>query len=79
MRNDFGRQQMSAFMASQGLAVLTYDKRGVGDSGGVYQEYASESNLSLLAQDALAGVNYLKGRPEIDSRRIGLIGASQAG
>ncbi len=78
-RNDFGRQQMSAFMASQGLAVLTYDKRGVGDSGGVYQEYASESNLSLLAQDALAGVNYLKGRPEIDSRRIGLIGASQAG
>jgi uncharacterized protein len=78
-RADFGRQIMSAFMASQGLAVLTYDKRGVGDSGGTYQEAASESNLALLAQDALAGVNYLKGRPEVDSSHIGLIGYSQAG
>ncbi len=78
-RNDFGRQQMSAFMASQGIAVLTYDKRGVGDSGGTYRESATESNLALLAQDAVAGVNYLKDRPEIDGNRIGLIGSSQAG
>ena len=78
-RNDFGRQQMSAFLASQGIAVLTYDKRGVGDSGGTYQEAASETNLMLLAQDAVAGVNYLKGRPDIDGNRIGLIGSSQAG
>ena len=78
-RNDFGRQVMSAFMASQGLAVLTYDKRGVGDSGGVYQEAASLSNLTLLAQDAIAGVGYLKSRVEVDSGHIGLIGYSQAG
>jgi uncharacterized protein len=78
-RDDFGRQIMSAFMASQGLAVLTYDKRGVGDSGGTYQEAASESNLALLAQDALAGVEYLRGRPEVAGGRIGLIGYSQAG
>lgn len=78
-RNDFGRLQTSAFLASQGFAVLTYDKRGVGDSGGTYQEFASESNLTLLAEDALAGVNYLKGLGEIDTRHIGLIGNSQAG
>jgi dienelactone hydrolase len=78
-RDDFGRQQISMFLASRGLAVLTYDKRGVGDSGGVYQEFASEANLTLLAHDALAGVGYLKGRPEIDGQHIGLMGASQAG
>ena len=78
-RKDFLRQQLSAFMASHGIAVLTYDKRGVGDSGGVYQEVASEANVSLLAQDALAGVSYLKGRSDIDSHHIGLIGSSQAG
>jgi hypothetical protein len=35
-KDNFGSQQMSAFMASQGIAVLTYDKRGAGDSGGNY-------------------------------------------
>jgi dienelactone hydrolase len=78
-RDDFGRQQMSAFLASQGFAVLTYDKRGVGDSGGRYVEAASAANLALLADDALAGVAYLKGIADIDQRRIGLIGFSQAG
>jgi pimeloyl-ACP methyl ester carboxylesterase len=78
-RDDFGRQIMSSFIASQELVALTYDKRGVGDSGGTYQEAASMSNLTLLAQDALAGVNYLKTRPEVDGRPIGLIGYSQAG
>jgi dienelactone hydrolase len=78
-RDDFGRQQLSAFLASQGFAALTYDKRGVGDSGGRYSESAAEANLSLLAQDALAGVGYLKGLPAIDAAHIGLIGPSQAG
>ncbi len=58
---------------------MTYDKRGVGDSGGTYRESANESNLTLLAQDVLAGVAYLQTRPEIDGTRIGLIGGSQAG
>ena len=79
IRNGFGQQLMGAFMASHGIALLTYDKRGVGDSGGTYAESASESNLARLAQDAVAGVNHLKGRSEIDSHHIGLIGGSQAG
>lgn len=78
-RNDFFREQLRTFFASQGIIALTYDKRGVGDSGGTYREAASEENLTLLAQDVLAGVAYLKSRPEVDGSKIGLIGASQAG
>ena len=78
-KDNFGSQQMSAFMASHGIAVLTYDKRGVGESEGTYVEAASEKNLNLMAQDAIAGVEYLKNRPEIKADKIGLTGFSQAG
>ncbi len=78
-RDNFGSQQMSAFMASQGIAILTYDKRGVGDSEGQYVESATEANLTRTAQDAIAGVEYLKNRPEIIGNKIGLVGSSQAG
>ena len=78
-KGNFGNQQMSAFMASQGVAILTYDKRGAGESEGTYVESASERNLNLMAQDAIAGVKYLKSRPEINGEQIGLTGFSQAG
>jgi pimeloyl-ACP methyl ester carboxylesterase len=70
---------MAHYMISRGFAVLAYDKRGVGDSEGTYQEAASTSNLQKIAEDAIAGVEYLGSRPEIDAQRIGLIGGSQAG
>jgi len=70
---------MAHYMISRGFAVLNYDKRGVGDSDGVYQEAPSPSNLQKIAEDAIAGVEYLASRPEIDAKRIGLIGGSQAG
>jgi len=78
-RDDFGDKVMAHYMISRGFAVLNYDKRGVGDSEGVYQEAASTSNLQKIAEDAIAGVEYLASRPEIDTKRIGLIGGSQAG
>ncbi len=78
-KDNFGSQQMSAFMASHGIAILTYDKRGAGESEGSYVEAASERNLNLTAQDAIAGVEYLKTRPEIKADQIGLTGFSQAG
>jgi Dipeptidyl aminopeptidases/acylaminoacyl-peptidases len=78
-KDNFGSQQTSAFMASHGIAVLTYDKRGVGESEGSYVEAATERNLNLIAQDAIAGVEYLKARPEIKADQIGLTGFSQAG
>jgi pimeloyl-ACP methyl ester carboxylesterase len=64
-----------------GVAVLAYDKRGVGESGGVYvgRENGSERNLTLLARDAAAGVAFVRAQPAIDQSQIGLWGVSQAG
>ncbi|HEV2473224.1 MAG TPA: alpha/beta hydrolase, partial [Chthonomonadales bacterium] len=58
-----------------GIAVLRYDKRGVGQSTGDYAGATTED----FAADALSGVRYLKSRKEIDARRIGLIGHSEGG
>ena len=64
--------------ASDGIAGLVYDKRGVGDSTG---EFPNDliSSFGDLADDAIAGQSYLKERPEIDSTRIGFWGFSQGG
>jgi len=78
-RDNFGSKVMAHFMLSRGFAALAYDKRGVGDSEGVYQEAPSPANLQRHAEDAIAGVTYLASRPEVDAKRIGLIGGSQAG
>jgi|GEM_PF-677986 len=78
-RDNFGNKVMAHYMISRGFAILNYDKRGVGDSDGIYQEVASSSNLQKIAEDAIAGAEYLASRPEIDAKRIGLIGGSQAG
>ena len=79
------RQQLEGFAArwtAMGFAVLRFDKRGVGESTGVYSEVgalASPTMIPLLASDIAAAARFLRGRPEIDSRRVGLAGASQAG
>lgn len=78
-KDNFGNKVMAHFMLSQGIAILNYDKRGVGESEGNYQEAASPANLQRHADDAIAGVEYLLTRPEIDAEKIGLIGFSQAG
>ena len=63
------------FLVRHGVAVLGYDKRGVGGSGGDW----NNASFDDLAGDAIAAVQYLKTRPDIDGGRIGLLGISQAG
>ncbi len=58
-----------------GYAVLVYDKRGTGESGGVYEE----STYDDFVNDALSAVSFLRERGEIDRERIGLLGLSQGG
>lgn len=71
--------------ASFGVATLTYDKRGVGKSSGVYAgpevgtNNVSPENLDLLADDASAAVKALKRRLSSPRTPLGLFGASQAG
>jgi dienelactone hydrolase len=64
------------------IAALTYDKRGVGRSQGSYSTVgpgSSERTLGTLADDALAGVAFLKAQRDIRWTRIGLVGLSQGG
>lgn len=69
-------------LVSRGFAVLRYDKRGVGLSGGSYSGVSLQNSTRLLpelASDLAAGARFALARPEIDPRRVGLMGASQAG
>jgi hypothetical protein len=62
-------------LTRKGVAVLRADDRGVGGStGSVYKSTSAD-----FADDALAGVEYLKSRKEIDARKIGLLGHSEGG
>lgn len=70
--------QFATLFAEQGVAALAYDKRGVGQSQGA--EFAwRDFSFDSLARDAVAGVAFLRARPDIDTARIGLFGASQGG
>ncbi|MFQ5752013.1 MAG: alpha/beta hydrolase family protein [bacterium] len=63
------------FFAQQGIAALIYDKRGTGESIGDLDR----ASFYDLADDAIAGVEYLKSRKEIAKEHIGLSGLSQGG
>lgn len=65
----------AAFLLRQGVAVLAYDKRGVGGSGGDWRN----ATIPHLAGDAAEAVQWLKQRPEIHPGQIGLLGLSEGG
>jgi dienelactone hydrolase len=73
-----GQYGSLAFVADEfarnGFAVLNYDKRGTGKSGG-----EREDTTELLAGDAAAASRLLRMRKEVDAARIGLWGISQGG
>jgi uncharacterized protein len=61
-----------------GVAVLTYDKRGVGASEGTCCP-GDAGHFNLLSADVEGAIRALRANSNIDPARIGLIGASQAG
>jgi dienelactone hydrolase len=63
------------FLIRHGMAVLGYDKRGVGGSTGDW----SKASFDDLAGDVVAAFEYLKTRSDIDRAQIGMLGWSQAG
>jgi pimeloyl-ACP methyl ester carboxylesterase len=65
--------QLANALADAGFAVVRYDKRGVGQSGG-----RSESvTLGDYADDVVAAVKFLEKRKDIDPKRIALVGHSE--
>jgi len=62
-------------LPAMGIAVLTYDRRGSGESSG----NRKNADYEALADDAIAGKNALAKFPRIDPKRIGFWGLSQGG
>jgi len=63
------------YMSRRGIAVLRFDDRGVGESGGDPTTATSED----FATDVEAGVKYLLSRSDINAAQIGLMGHSEGG
>jgi hypothetical protein len=66
---------LADYLTRHGLAVLRVDDRGTAKSTGDFRSATSED----FAGDALAAVEFLKARPDIDHAHIGLIGHSEGG
>lgn len=62
-------------LTRNGIAVLRLDDRGMGGSTGDIEKATSED----FAGDILAAVNFLKARPDINPKQIGLFGHSEGG
>lgn len=70
-----GQILLFGFLVPRGIALLAYDKRGTGQSqGGDWRD-----GFDDLAGDAVAAVQLLKTRKEINPKQIGLLGISEGG
>ena len=65
---------LADFLTRRGVAVLRFDDRGVGKSGGTPAVTTAD-----LVSDAQAGLNFLRTRPEIDLAHLGLVGHGEGG
>lgn len=66
---------LAAHLAASGIAALDLNKRGIDGSGGTWRD----ETIERQAGDALAALRFLRARPEVDARRVGIVGHSQGG
>ena len=66
---------LADYLVSQGMLVLRLHERGNGGSEGSN----STTTLADRSADALAALNYLRTRPQVDVTRLGLIGHGEGG
>lgn len=66
---------LSDYLTKNGIAVLRYDDRGVGESEGTQ----SNATSADFATDVEAAVTFLKTRKDVDTKKIGLMGHSEGG
>jgi dipeptidyl aminopeptidase/acylaminoacyl peptidase len=74
-RTDPFYDHLRSELPAHGNAVLIFDRRGSGASEGDFET----ADFEDLADDVIAGVEYLQSRPDIDRSKIGLHGTSQGG
>lgn len=68
-------QGIADHFTRRGIAVLLYDDRGMGGSGGNVFDVTTED----FAMDALAAMRYLQSRSDINPGQIGVCGHSEGG
>jgi uncharacterized protein len=68
--------QIAADLVTAGFAVIRYDRRGIGQSGG----RSETTTINDYAEDVRAIVTWIeKSRKDIDKRRIALVGHGEGG
>ncbi|MEJ5088764.1 prolyl oligopeptidase family serine peptidase [Sphingobacterium faecium] len=66
---------LSDFLTKNNIVVLRYDDRGVGLSQGSF----INGTIENFSKDAMAAIEFLKKRPNVDPNKIGIIGHSEGG
>ena len=66
---------LSDYLTRNGIAVLRYDDRGVGESTGDFQS----ATTADLAEDARSALNFLRSRKDMKGVQIGILGHSEGG
>ncbi|NLU41314.1 MAG: alpha/beta hydrolase, partial [Firmicutes bacterium] len=70
-------KEIAHYLASRGVAVLRYDKRGIGGSAGL--ALSGTPPFEWYAEDAASCVEFLKSVEEVDAGRVFLAGHSEGG
>jgi uncharacterized protein len=68
--------QIAQYLSERGFAVLRYDKRGIGANITINHNVWGNSTINDLIRDAQKALNILTLQPEVDAKRISIIGHS---
>src|SRR5690606_17094607 len=66
---------MADYFTRQGIAVLRYDERGVGESEGNFDT----ATVDMMTQDVESAVKYIQSRKDLKVSQLGLLGHSLGG
>ena len=72
--------QIAQYLSERGFVVLRYDKRGIGGNGTIINsDIWGNMTSNDLIHDAEKGVSVLVQQPEVDAKRISIVGHSEGG
>ena len=69
--------QIAQYLSERGFAVLRYDKRGIGANFTIDKNVWGNATSNDLIQDSKKALNLLIQQPEVDPKRISIIGHSE--
>jgi uncharacterized protein len=69
--------QIAQYLSERGFAVLRYDKRGIGANFTIDKNVWGNATANDLIQDSKKALNLLIQQPEVDPKRISIIGHSE--